>query len=1015
MPENTLTIGAVVHTGPFLEGLQQLQDGTRSAADMITVTTESMSIKATNDWNKLSDGVKRAGASVSEASIGIAEAQQKKIAAATDYRAALRLVKSGEIDGATGTRILAAAIDEQHAAAVGAAEANLRLGASAEGLGAELTAGAEEAAAGWRGAALSIRESLTEVQEKLAGTAERSAFTAEGIGTAFSGFAGLLGLGAAGEFAGHFLDELAKMNVELGDLYDKTGISVQALAGLKQITAEMGLQFGAIQTGLVRMQNAQVNAAYGSQQQVRAFQELGISMEEVERLSPEQMLYRLSAAFKENTSQEIRSHAALAIFGRGGHALIPILQENGDELQANMEKQGQLTGMTNDSVAASREWTREVATLGAELRSDFLPVLEHAVPVVRSLGLAWMTMMRITTATVLGFAEVGESLWDLSAGIRTLENDLLHLNFSKMETDAKQAGQNLEDDLLTPFRGVKKMWGDEKAEAGDIHWNPPPIGHASAKGPAVQDGGAFSRDQQRLEEMKKHHAMTVQEEVNYWHARRNAAEKGGLTYAAIQRELSNLHPEKTAHAGRTHVARHSPAELLAEEQSPTSATHAKMGAAMTRGAAPSAASSALGPQMEADRQAGQAAVTAAQQQIEALRSVYATRQQVAAQTYAEIEHDTAFEVRAGRMSAAERIQTLKRAAAQEYETRMQSEKALEQLDREHAVRYQQDLNRETQLTHSAMRQIVQLNQEASQEVVSGWATAMGNIKDQFDKLALSVAQVNGDILQSTVSLLNTLQGQFAQYILKAIEGEAKKLLFQKQANQQSLVDDLLTHAKKDAMALKSLAMDLLHIQQKTQAHLTGNKMTLADDMETELKKLALKLKSFALFLAHEAQKIVGHQTTSATDLATATATAASKQALTISSNVAMAESAAGVAAAEGAASAAIGGPIAAAAAASATYAAVQPFVAMAAFAHGGVVGGPGGMAVPILAHAGERVLTPGQTQNFERMVNNSSSVTGGNNTLHANVTQNFHGAKASSAKETRKAISALMRQGKLAY
>jgi hypothetical protein len=105
------------------------------------------------------------------------------------------------------------------------------------------------------------------------------------------------------------------------------------------------------------------------------------------------------------------------------------------------------------------------------------------------------------------------------------------------------------------------------------------------------------------------------------------------------------------------------------------------------------------------------------------------------------------------------------------------------------------------------------------------------------------------------------------------------------------------------------------------------------------------------------------------------------------------------------------GPELGAIAAAATYAGVM---ALAAFDKGGVVGGTGSMEIPILAKPGERVLTPSQTNNFETMVNGGGAPRGGNtNSIRANVTQNFHGGKASSANETRKTIQNLARRGKL--
>jgi hypothetical protein len=78
------------------------------------------------------------------------------------------------------------------------------------------------------------------------------------------------------------------------------------------------------------------------------------------------------------------------------------------------------------------------------------------------------------------------------------------------------------------------------------------------------------------------------------------------------------------------------------------------------------------------------------------------------------------------------------------------------------------------------------------------------------------------------------------------------------------------------------------------------------------------------------------------------------------------------------------GPELAPAAAATAYAATMSFVGLAAFDQGGVVGGMGGMPVPIMAHAGERVLSAPQTQNFERMVNQTGGGGGHSTHLHYN-------------------------------
>jgi hypothetical protein len=109
------------------------------------------------------------------------------------------------------------------------------------------------------------------------------------------------------------------------------------------------------------------------------------------------------------------------------------------------------------------------------------------------------------------------------------------------------------------------------------------------------------------------------------------------------------------------------------------------------------------------------------------------------------------------------------------------------------------------------------------------------------------------------------------------------------------------------------------------------------------------------------------------------------------------------------------GPVLGGVAAGATFAAVM---SLAAFEQGGIVGGSPGMAVPILAHSGERVLSNSQTNNFERMVNNNSSggdmhLHMGGNHYHGSSSSDIRAAGAQNDRQTVKTITRLHREGKL--
>jgi hypothetical protein len=106
------------------------------------------------------------------------------------------------------------------------------------------------------------------------------------------------------------------------------------------------------------------------------------------------------------------------------------------------------------------------------------------------------------------------------------------------------------------------------------------------------------------------------------------------------------------------------------------------------------------------------------------------------------------------------------------------------------------------------------------------------------------------------------------------------------------------------------------------------------------------------------------------------------------------------------------GPFLAPVAAAGAFAGVM---ALDSFSEGGMVQGGGGMAVPILAHAGERVLSPSQTQNFETLVNTRTSTSSANNTLNmGGIEQHFHGSQAS-PREAARGMQDAIRRGRLRF
>jgi hypothetical protein len=278
------------------------------------------------------------------------------------------------------------------------------------------------------------------------------------------------------------------------------------------------------------------------------------------------------------------------------------------------------------------------------------------------------------------------------------------------------------------------------------------------------------------------------------------------------------------------------------------------------------------------REEAKVAEETAKQTAQAYREGAEEKIRLAQEDYAQVERNTEFEVRMGRMTPQERIAALRKAADEEERIRLQQNAFLQMLDMGDIQRYAQDLRQQEQITRQHAEQIRQLNQQAALQTARSWQQAFDRMSETFSR---------------NTAMWMTGQQSLAQSWGKTLVGMT-----------QTVIQNLL---------------------QQAVAYATHAATVNAIDERQKLKDAA--------------------------------------------------------AAARGAFKAVVGipivGPILA------PIAAAGAFAAMEAFEQGGIVKGVNGGAVPILAHAGERVLSSQQTNNFERLVNQSSSAS-------TSITNHFH-------------------------
>lgn len=149
----------------------------------------------------------------------------------------------------------------------------------------------------------------------LSGTAEQTEAKFRRLGAAIgSAFAGL----QLGRMAG----QVANATGQIDDLSKKMGIGTAAVQELKFAAEQGGGSIDQIGNALALMGN---KLSGGDASAVAAFQAVGLSIETLQAMSPDQAFTNIATAIAQIQDPMQRSAAAMDIFGRSGAQLLPVL------------------------------------------------------------------------------------------------------------------------------------------------------------------------------------------------------------------------------------------------------------------------------------------------------------------------------------------------------------------------------------------------------------------------------------------------------------------------------------------------------------------------------------------------------------------------------------------------------------------------------------------------------------------------------------------------------------------
>lgn len=215
-------------------------------------------------------------------------------------------------------------------------------------------------------------------------------------GAAISAGRSLIGFGQS---TAEGIDVLSKLSRRLGMTYGE-------MAGLKLASDLSGVALEALTMGATRLDVAFVSASNGSQAAIDKFTSLGLSMVDLQKMSPEQRFSAIADAIAKLPTAAERSAAAIRLFGKSGAELLPLFEEGAGALQKARE-QAEAFGL-----ALSGAQAQEVEKMNDAFTLAYAAIQGIVTQVIAYLSPAISGIVEEFTAFVAGAGgvSIGESI-----------------------------------------------------------------------------------------------------------------------------------------------------------------------------------------------------------------------------------------------------------------------------------------------------------------------------------------------------------------------------------------------------------------------------------------------------------------------------------------------------------------------------------------------------------------------------------------------------------------------------
>lgn len=174
---------------------------------------------------------------------------------------------------------------------------------------------------------------------------------------------------------------------KINDMSKAAGVSVETFQRLSYAADQSGVSAEQLASGINKSNKLLYDAATGGESARKAFEAVGLSVERIYSMSPEDRFAAISEALNGISDPAKRSAAAMSIFGKSGTQLLPMMSDGAAGIKEMTKKAEALGGvMSGRAVAAGDEFGDVLADMNTSVLGLATAIATAVVPTLTELS-----------------------------------------------------------------------------------------------------------------------------------------------------------------------------------------------------------------------------------------------------------------------------------------------------------------------------------------------------------------------------------------------------------------------------------------------------------------------------------------------------------------------------------------------------------------------------------------------------------------------------------------------------